>query len=413
MRKVILPAAVLAAMLFSWQCGGSSTESDTEMRELTVSEKKVVESDNLFGFNILGKIAGSREDENLFISPLSISMALGMTLNGAEGTTEEEMEAVLGLNGLTQEEINRSYQSLMKLLTNLDPKVKFEIANSIWTRQGFEVKEPFYQDNREYFDAEVAEVDFNSGETVGRINGWVNDKTHGKIKNVISPPIDPLTMMILINAIYFKGDWTVQFKKDATMPRNFYLSGGSYVTCPMMHLVRDFNYMENDDFQAVELPYGDGDFSMVVILPKEQDIATDIDELTANLSISDWNNCLESLDSVEVDLLLPKFELEFEMPLNDVLEAMGMEAAFNPNEADFSGISDMDDLHITEVLHKSYVKVDEEGTEAAAVTTVTVGTTAMPPDNIIMNVNRPFAFIIKENESGTLLFMGKVENPTE
>lgn len=413
MRKVILPAVVLAAMLFSWQCGGSSTESDTEMRELTVSEKKLVDSDNLFGFNIFGKIAESRADENVFISPLSISMALGMTLNGAEGNTEEEMEAVLELAGLTQEEINRSYQSLIKLLTNLDPRVKFEIANSIWTRQGFEVKEPFYRNNREYFDAEVAEVDFNSGETAGRINGWVNDKTHGKIKNVISPPINPLTMMILINAIYFKGDWTVQFKKDATMSHIFYLSDGSNVTCPMMHMVRDFNYMENDDFQAVELPYGDGDFSMVVILPKEEDIATDIDELTADLSISSWNDCLENLDSVEVDLSLPKFELEFEMSLNNVLKATGMEAAFDPNKADFSGISDMDDLHISEVLHKSYVKVDEEGTEAAAVTTVTVGTTAMPPDNVIMNVNRPFAFIIKENESGTLIFMGKVENPTE
>ncbi len=413
MKKLILPSIALLSLLIIWQCGGSSTGTDDVERELTVSEKKLIESDNLFGFNIFQKIVDDQTGKNVFISPLSISMALGMTLNGAEGTTEEEMEATLQLAGLTQEEINRSYQSLIKLLTNLDPKVKFEIANSIWTRLGFDVKEDFYKNNRDYFNAQVEEVDFNKAATVGKINDWVNEKTHGKIDKIINGPINPLTMMILINAIYFKGDWTEQFVKDATMPLPFYLADGSNTTCQMMNMVFDFNYMENDDFQAIELPYGDGDFSMVVFLPKEKDIATDVDNFIANLTAVSWSGYLDRFNSVEVDLSLPKFELEWEMPLNEVLQALGMNAAFDPNTADFSGIANVGDLHISEVLHKTYVKVDEEGTEAAAVTSVTVGTTSGLPENINMRVNRPFAFIIKENKSGTILFMGKVENPAE
>jgi len=413
MKKLVLSSIALFSLLIIWQCGGSSTGNDDFERELTVSEKKLVESDNLFGFNIFHKIVENQTGGNVFLSPLSISMALGMTLNGAEGTTKSEMEATLQLAGLTREEINRSYQSLIKLLTNLDPKVKFEIANSIWTRLGFDVKEQFYNNNRDYFNAQVEEVDFNNVATVAKINDWVNEKTHGKIDKIIKGAIDPLTMMILINAIYFKGDWTEQFVKEATMPLPFYLADGSDTTCQMMNMVFDFDYMENDDFQAVELPYGDGDFSMVVFLPKEEDIATDVDEFIANFTAVSWSDYLERFNSAEIDLSLPKFELEWEMPLNGVLQALGMNAAFNPNTADFSGIADVGNLHISEVLHKTYVKVDEEGTEAAAVTSVTVGTTSGLPENTVMRINRPFAFIIKENKSGTILFMGKVENPTE
>ena len=413
MKQIFILITAILSMIIVSQCGDSATESDQEMRELTVSEKKLVESDNLFGFKVFRKVAEIETGRNMFISPLSISMALGMTLNGAEGVTEQEMEEVLELSGLTQEEINQSYQSLIRLLSNLDPKVKFEIANSIWTRSGFDVKEPFYQNNRKYFDAEVAEVDFSSNSTVDRINGWVGDKTHGKINQIVTPPINPLTMMILINAIYFKGDWTTQFSKDDTRPQTFYQSNGSTIDCDMMNLEDKFKYMENDDIQAIELPYGDGDFSMAVMLPKENDIGTDLDVLIGNLTSEYWGSLGDYYDSVEVDLYLPKFELEFKVVMNDILKTLGMPSAFDPQLSDFSGIADIDDLHISEVLHKTYVKVDEEGTEAAAVTSVTVGTTSLPPDDIIMRVDRPFAFIIKENQSGTILFMGKVENPSE
>ncbi len=411
-KKCLLMIVIALAAGTGWKCTDGSTNVDVEMRELNESEKKLVEADNLFSFSLFKRIAESESDKNIFISPLSVSMALGMTLNGARGTTGSEITSALGFAGLTQEEINQSYHSLIGLLTNLDPKVKFNIANSIWTREGFEVKEEFYEVNRDFFDAVVSQLDFNDPNSAGVINSWVNDKTSGKIKNIVSPPIDPLTVMFLINAIYFKGDWTLQFDKGATTTQPFYVTGGNTISCDLMHLKEDFRYLGNDRFQAVMLPYGDGDFSMTVFLPRLNDNAVDIGNFIAGMNREDWVARQESFDSLEVDLYLPRFELEYEITLNNILQTLGINAAFDPAISDFTGIADRDDLHISNVLHKTYVKVDEKGTEAAAVTSVTVGVTSIPEEPVTMRVDRPFVIIIQENSSGTILFMGKINDPS-
>lgn len=411
MRKSGILILVIIAFAMLWQCSGRSTNNDTNMDDLTEIEKGLIASDNEFGVNLFQEINVIQGDQNIFISPLSVSMALGMTLNGAKGETRSQMENTLGYYGLSSEEINKAFKNLIMLLSGLDHNVLFEIANSIWTRKGFEVKEPFYDTNREYFDAEVAEVDFNLMATIDRINDWVDSKTHGKIKKIVDPPISPLTMMILVNAIYFKGDWTLQFDKDDTKDMPFYLMDGSDESCRMMYIKDDFKCYYDDDYQAIELPYGDGDFSMLVYLPAQNDIAVDINQFVGTVSASLIDQWDDIAVTQEVNLYLPKFELDYKVPLNAMLETLGIEDAFDPQVADFGGISDMNELHISEVFHKTYVKVDEEGTEAAAVTSVTIGTTSIGPPDMMM-VDRPFMFVIRENSSGTILFVGKIIDPT-
>ncbi len=410
-KNLILAISFLACFIFG-QCSDNPSDPGRIDRELTVAEKELIESDNSFGLKLFRRLVEADKESNIFISPLSISMALGMALNGAAGETRLVIQETLELNGLTPEDVNRSYQSLIELLTNLDKAVKFEIANSIWCREGFQVKQEFYDLNRTYFGAEVAELDFNLPSAADIINNWVDNRTHGKISEIVDSPISPLMMMFLINAIYFKGDWTCQFDRDLTRSADFFLVDESKVALEMMNLESDFLYFENDIFQSVDLPYGNGDFSMAIFLPKLNDISADADNLIARFTSENWNVWQDSFDTSTVMLSLPKFELEYEKKLNDILTDMGMGLAFKPYQADFSRISDINDLHISEVKHKTYVKVDEEGTEAAAVTSVGFGTTSVPPGNKIMIVNRPFVLVIKENKSGALLFVGKIVNPT-
>jgi serpin B len=412
MKKNIILAVFFLAFVIILQCSNNPGDSGRIDRELTIAEKELIESDNLFGLKLFRSLAKADKDFNIFISPLSISMALGMALNGAAGETRQEIQETLELSGMTIEDVNLSYQSLIEFLTNLDDAVKFEIANSIWCREGFQVKQEFYDLNRIYFGAEVAELDFNLPSAADIINNWVDSKTHGKITDIVESPIGPLMMMFLINAIYFKGDWTCQFDKDLTHDTDFSLADGSKVKVEMMALESDFHYYENDMFQEVDLPYGNGDFSMMVFLPRLNDISADASNLISQFTDENWNIWQDNLDSSTVNLYLPKFELEYEKKLKDILTDLGMGIAFVPFQADFSGIADVEDLHISSVIHKTYVKVDEEGTEAAAVTSVGIGNTSIPPESKLMIVNRPFVIVIKENKSGTLLFLGKVENPT-
>ncbi|MBL7073917.1 serpin family protein [candidate division KSB1 bacterium] len=382
--------------------------TDRTPHELTVAEKRLVESDNKFGLKLFKEIIKEEEDKNVFISPLSVSMALGMTYNGANGTTKEAMEETLELGGMTTEEINQSYKSLIELLTQLDPEVTFQIANSIWYRQEMAFEEEFINLNRTYFNAEVRGLNFNDPNASDIINQWVDEKTNGKIEEIVDH-IDPLTVMFLINAIYFKGTWTYEFDEDLTQDDWFTLPDGSQKSCKIMTLEGDFNYFSNADFRAIDLPYGDAGFSMMIFLPNPQ---TDIDSMIAKFSQENWDYWINSFSMRSVNLFFPKFTLEYELTLNDVLETLGMEIAFNPNQADFTKMYKPGGLFISYVKHKTFVEVNEEGTEAAAVTVVAIERTSVGPRNIIfMRVDRPFVFVIRENHSQTLLFIGKIVEP--
>jgi len=370
-------------------------------RDLSIAEQKLVSADNVFGLKLFKALHLAKPESNLFISPLSVSMALGMTLNGANGNTYEAMKTTLELNGLSENEINESYKNLIDLLTNLDKEVIFNIANSIWYRNEFSVEQSFIDTNQEYFDAEVQGLDFSNPSSLNIINNWVSEKTNGLIKNILDEQIPDYMVMYLINAIYFKGVWTGEFDKNETKTESFFNYNNTVSNISLMHQDEDFLYAENDQFQSVDLMYGDSLFSMTIILPKEN---IDINNLVQTI---DSNFIPNHFVSTELNLYLPKFELEYKSSLNDVLKSMGMEIAFNTALADFTRINPDGNLFIDEVLHKTFIKVDEEGTEAAAVTSVGIGLTAMP-ETIYFRVDRPFVFLIRERHSGTILFIGKV-----
>ena len=404
MTKILSLIMVVCICLVSIQ----TACTHSTVRALTPEEESLVQSDNTFGFKLFKEIVNQEQDKNIFISPLSVAMALGMTLNGAIGETREAMQIALELSGLTDQEINESYESLIELLRGLDPKVIFQIANSIWYRQDISFREEFFNLAGTYFDAEVSGLDFSDPNTLDIINSWVDENTNGKIKEIVDE-IDPLTVMFLINAIYFKGTWTYEFDEGQTKDDLFTLPDESQKACQMMQLVGEFQYFENSDFQVIDLPYGDGDYSMTIFLPR---FDKDVDSLIAEFDEDNWRQWLDSLDKDEVALYLPKFKLEYELNLNDVLTALGMGIAFEPSSADFTGMRDSGGLYIHKVKHKTFVEVNEEGTEAAAVTSVEMRLTSEGPSYTTMRVDQPFMFVIWENHSQTLLFMGKIVEPS-
>ncbi len=355
-----------------------------------------------FGFNLLTALREDESVENIFISPLSISIALTMTYNGAVGETERAMAEVLEIEGLERDAANRSNRTLRESLGSRGPKVELSIANSIWSRQGVEFNPDFLNRNREFFGAEVASLDFSSPQALERINGWVNTNTNGKIKKIFQE-IDPRTLLILINAIYFKGSWQEEFDKSKTREEVFHLSDGSEKRVPMMRREGAYPYFRGDNFETARLPYGDGNVSMYIFLPNHD---SNLNEFLDNLNAGNWASWLSQFSTVREDsmMILPHFKLEYEIKLNDTLKAMGMEIAFSSG-ADFSGMGPS--LLISEVRHKAVVEVNEEGTEAAAATVV-VGIESVPP---IFRVDRPFFFAIYDSRTKTILFMGIVREP--
>jgi serpin B len=381
-----------------------TTEEGPNIRDLTVVEQSLVESANRFGFELFSEVISQSDGGNVFISPLSVSLALGMTANGARNDTETAMHTTLGYSGLTAAEINEGYRGLIEYLVNLDPRVTMEIANSIWYQEGFEVLQEFVDVNQTFFDAVVQALNFAAPGAADTMNAWVADKTHGKIEEIIDPPISGDTVMFLINAIYFKGTWTYQFDPQDTTDETFHAPAGDK-TVKMMHLNGDLSYQQKADFQAVNLPYGHELFSMTVFLPSG---GQSVDDLAVRLTGANWAAWMQGFEVEEVDLSLPRFELEYEQVLNDVLIALGMGVAFSM-AADFTGINPAGGLFISAVKHKTYVKVNEEGTEAAAVTSVEISKGVSTP--ITMRIDRPFLFVIHDKHSKAMLFMGKIVDP--
>jgi len=409
MNTKIIISIIMA--LLCLQCSKESIPVESENKnilELNDTEKLVVQSSNAFGLKLFNEIVDAEGDTNIFISPLSVSMALGMTLNGAAGNTYEAMQTVLSWQDLSEDEINTSYSHIIKLLVGLDPMVIFEIANSIWYREGFQVEPDFIAVNKTYFNAEVSSLNFSNPSAIDIINKWVSDKTHGKIEEIIDE-IDALVVMFLINALYFKGTWSYEFDEQLTYDDYFNLPDGSLKPCKMMKQKWEHAYFENEYFQAIDLPYGDGNFRMTIFLPKH---GKSTNSLTADFTPDNWILWMKSFDKDSVSIFLPKFKVEYKIKLNDVLSEMGMGIAFVPGLADFSRIRKSGELWIDKVLHKTFVDVNEEGTEAAAVTVVEMRELSTGgEEEIIMRVDRPFIFTIREASSNTILFMGKIVDP--
>jgi serpin B len=383
---------------------------ETLPRALTEVEVGLIDAGEAFAFDFLRQIVAEEDAEaNVFVSPLSASMALGMTLAGAEAGTFEAMRSALRLGSLERAEIGAAYRSLIDLLSDLDPTVSMKIGNSVWHREGFSLEEPFVSAVERDFLARVAGLDFNDPAAADVINTWVEEATDGLIEGIVEPPIDPLTMLFLINAIYFEGQWTTPFDPARTQSGDFRRSDGSLSTAPFMWMSdQRLPFAANAEYQAVELPYGGEAFVMTVVLPSE---SIGIDAFVESLDATAWAGILSGMGKTEVLVGLPKFSLEYEKSLNEVLKALGMEVAFDESAADFSRMHrdalDMR-LHISRVKQKAFVEVDEEGTRAAAVTSVEVGVTSAPPTFV---ADRPFVFAIRERLSGALLFTGVVRDP--
>jgi len=395
----------------------SNVHRQSKVKELSEPERKevlgkvdigMVKAQNDFGLRLhqeLSKIAG-QESANLIISPYSITQALALAYNGAGGETAVEIANVLGWKGMNAADINEGNRSLRSLLEN-GGGVVLNVANSVWYSPGLKLKEAYNKTVKAEYSAEVRETDLEQEEGMKAINQWVNKQTGGMIPTIYDEP--PGGAAVLINAIYFNGGWRNEFDPARTVDEPFTLPDGTNKSVPMMKQEGRYGYKEEESWQAIRIPYGDGRMHMLVILPKE---SSSIDELHQQLwrDASVWK---EGYSFESVQLGLPKFKAEQGFELSDNLKGLGMVQAFDYGRADFSSMAEEgDELFIDHVKHRTIVDVSEKGTEAAAVTAVAVESGAAPPSEpIVMNINRPFFFAIEDRDTGTWLFMGSVLNP--
>lgn len=407
MKKNIHIAAIV---LFILAC--TQEPAVAPVTNLTPTEKsaKVIAADNQFGFELFNKInATPSSQKNLLISPMSVSLALAMVYNGANGNTKTQMENMLHKATLTADDLNQSYKDLVSALESHDPKVELSIANAIFYRNSFSIKPDFIATNQNFYQAEVSGLDFSkTTETLNTVNGWVNTKTKGKIDQIIEK-VNPEDIMYLLNAIYFNGQWTYSFDTRNTTNLSFTKEDKTNIQVPTMNIEKPFNYYRSTDFELLEMPYGSGKYSMLIFLPEN---GTKTDDVIGQLSADHLNDWIGKLTEQKKKVYLPKFEFKFDKSLIDELKALGMTDAFNDLKADLSGISEAAKLIISEVMHKAYIKVDERGTEAAAVTGITVGVTSIGPDNSF-RVDHPFVFAIREKDTNAILFIGKVMDPSQ
>jgi serine protease inhibitor len=375
-------------------------------------DSKVVNANNKFGFKLFAELLKKDKAKNIFISPPSISFALSMTYNGAGGTTRDDMAKTLEIQDMSLEEADKQNNALIRTLINLDDQVKLEIANSLWGRKGIEFNPQFIKNNQDYFKATVSSLDFSLPEAAKTINNWVSENTQKKIEKIVDDQIDPSTILFLINAIYFKGTWTDKFDKTQTKDRTFTMPAGKTKQHPMMsRFGEEIKYYKESGFQAVSLPYGKEKISMYVFLPNKD---SSLDSFYKNLNAENWQKWMPLFHNNEGQVVLPKFKLEYESSLNDALKALGMSVAFDQNKADFKNMIQSLQAYISEVKHKTFVDVNEEGTEAAAVTSVEVrATAAMPGTPFEFTADHPFFYAIRDNVTGTVLFMGEVTEPLQ
>jgi len=408
LAALLLLALIPGAVLFA---GGSvadtaprvPTEAEINSDELARSiDPNLIDANTRFAFELLQELISEDRGKNVFFSPLSILLALAMTYNGAAGDTKLAMAEALEFSQFDLEQLNRGFNDLMVGIVNADQQVEVSIANSIWYRLGYDVKEDFIDRNARYYSAEVRELDFSDPQAADTMNNWIDQATKGKIEKMFDS-IPPETKMYLINAIYFKGDWTHQFSESATQDGEFILETGSKKMVPMMHLEENFRHAQAENLGILRLPYGREKLAMYILLPDEGE---DLDEITSQLNEVSWNRLRRDLEDKEVTLTMPKYRIEYGVKiLNDVLTKMGMGAAF---AGGFSGINPK--LFISRVMHKAVIDVNEKGSEAAAATVVDMAE-SIPPEPVEFIVDRPFLFAISDDRTGSILFLGKVAEP--
>ena len=415
-KIILLISMAITGTYFGASCdknnGGTDVKELPDPIRITLrsAEEAMVRSDQQFAFDFFANLFDEEaftEDKNFMVSPLSLSMALAMTMNGAAGETDRVMKKTLQMDDYSKTEINSYYKKLKEALLKTDPTTKLSIANAIFANRQVAVHPDFIKTNQLYYDATVQPVDFSDATTTDIINKWASDQTHGLIRKVIERT-NAQDLMYLLNALYFKGMWSTGFHARNTTQRPFTYENGARKSVDMMRQTAKFNYTENQNLQLVQLPYGNQAFSMMVLLPREGKKLKDV--VTAARQGDYWSGLKSGLREAEVELFLPKFKTKYSKKLNDVLTRMGMGITFT-DAADFSGISDIP-ARISFVKQDTYISTDESGTEAAAVTTVGMEMTSMPtqPKKVIFNAERPFIYIIQENSTGAILFMGAVKN---
>ena len=412
-KSSVLPMYFIISIVWmvtmSCKAGNDSTYKKIP---LTAQERQLIANSNTFGLDLFRAVNVAEADtSNLMISPVSVALALGMTYNGADGTTKTAMEQALRMQGFTDSEINKAYRKLILSLLSLDPQVELSIANSIWYRNTFKVQQSFIDINKMNYDAEIAALDFKSPQSPGIINKWIADKTNDKIKNVIKS-IDPQTVMFLVNAIYFNGKWKHPFDEKNTSRRPFIIPGETNHKVMSMMMNADFRHGAQPEFDAIEIPYGQGNYNMIILLPNKNKTVNDVIASLNGENLDEWMNQMKKTD---VQLTMPKFKFSFEKQLEKALTGMGMGIAFDSDKANFAKINPdpINKLFISQVQHNTFVDVSEKGTEAAAVTVVVIGmsSTSLRPEPYLFTVDRPFVFMITEKETHAVMFIGKVINP--
>lgn len=405
MRQLLLTVVtlgVLPAMLGLAQAQPVKEKLGNEARE-------VAQGNNVFALDLYAQL--SKDDGNIFFSPYSISTALGMTYAGAKGKTAEQMASTLHFS-LPQEKLHVGMGELIKHLNaqGQDRPYQLTVANSLWGEKTFSFRPEFINLTETKYSAGLKSLDFQTQTDKSRqmINKWVEDKTNDKIKELLKTgDITAMTKLVLTNAIYFKAGWYIRFAEGGTKPADFALTDGKTVKVPMMQKHQNLPYYGGDDFHAVEIPYKGGELSMVVLLPKKGGLAALEKKLTA-ANLKQWTK----MTMHDVDLKLPKFKTTSRFELKEVLSAMGMPEAFS-EAADFSGMTTQGKLMITKVIHKAFIDVHEEGTEAAAATAVIAAPPSAPPQfpKANFHVDQPFVLLIREQQTGSILFMGRITNP--
>lgn len=404
MKKIISILLFIGLIVSCKSTNEPVTDKKFTPIQLTAAQKVRVSQDNDFAFDFLNKAIATTDNSNVFVSPISLSIALGMLRNGAQGTTKTEIEASLQLSDLSDEEINGYYKLMQTKLPQMDNKTDLSLANSIWYREGFQANPDFLKVNTNYFDSYIKALDFNQSWALDTINGWCAKKTNNLIPKVLNS-IDPDALMFLMNAVYFKGTWVKQFNPESTMDGYFTDENNEQATVRMMSKEDTIFYGKNELAQFVDLPYGNGAFSMTIILPNDGKTIT---EVLQTLNSQSLNTMTNSMTSQKVKLYLPRFKTKNTYTLNNALMAMGMKKAFTL-DAELDGISDLKPLYVSFVQQDTYVEVTEEGTKAAAVTTIGVVTTSVPIDDMpYFVVNKPFIFLIREKSTGIILFIGKM-----
>lgn len=400
LRTVI---SIAAAIVLASVAGGHSAFAQPN------SGKGLANPCNEFGFNLFEQLRNDQLDRNIFISPASVMLALAMVYNGADGETKAQMDEALALHGMSIDSVNQSAGELMNWLSDADTSVQLAIANSVWAKPGFPFKESFIDLTREEYDAEIRELT-----TASEINSWVSEKTRGKIPKIIDQ-IGGDAIMYLINAIYFNGSWAKKFPERNTRERDFDLLSGETIQHDLMENQGEYPYWGDSTVQAIKLPYGNGNFGMVVLLPRED---YPLEQFAKSLTTDKWNSIYRRLYEHRGNIVLPRFTIEYAAILNDALMAMGMTDAFSDTKADFTKMWDGgvdSNVCIDEVRHKTFVKVNEEGTEAAAVTSVSMKcvltSVDMSPPPFEMIVDRPFVCAIVDGKTGMILFLGAIVDP--